>query len=339
MESQDALIVDNMKAVVESSMSKRNREREEDIAREKVNREESGKENIEERVSIFYQDFNPLVKGLEDDIEKSSCLSKSDLTVHLTKVAKSIQDLQRFVADSTFFLPSYDKRKAQGVVNDLSDKFQTKQDEVMPKKKFGFKGRKQKIVDKPEEAPADETDEVAGMGNVKLFNTENFHSVKDKTGERVELGKSSVDDKDVSLSNLTDCIVIVRGRPTTLHITKIKNSTILCGPVTTSILIEGCDNSTLALSCQQLRIHLTNNTHFYLHVTAKAVIEDSEKVMFSPNTWAYPGKEIDMKEAGLDSLINNWDKVADFNWLAADKHSPNWAVLPEAARRTDLDRI
>ena len=32
--------------------------------------------------------------------------------------------------------------------------------------------------------------------------------------------------------------------------------------------------------------------------------------------------------------INNWDDVDDFNWLAADKASPNWSILPEAERET-----
>ena len=42
-----------------------------------------------------------------------------------------------------------------------------------------------------------------------------------------------------------------------------------------------------------------------------------------------------LQEAGLDEGVNNWDKVDDFNWLALDKPSPNWTVLPED-ERTDF---
>lgn len=43
-----------------------------------------------------------------------------------------------------------------------------------------------------------------------------------------------------------------------------------------SIFIERCVNTELVLACQQLRIHDARNCLFCIHVTSKAIIEDSK---------------------------------------------------------------
>ena len=43
------------------------------------------------------------------------------------------------------------------------------------------------------------------------------------------------------------------------------------------------------------------------------------------------------QESGLNETVNNWDKVDDFNWLAAASPSPNWSLLPPGQRRTSWD--
>ena len=37
------------------------------------------------------------------------------------------------------------------------------------------------------------------------------------------------------------------------------------------------------------------------------------------------------QEAQL-SVVNNWDKIEDLNWLSSSALSPNWDVLPESHR-------
>jgi len=46
----------------------------------------------------------------------------------------------------------------------------------------------------------------------------------------------------------------------------------------------------------------------------------------------YARLDEDFHKAGLDLTRNNWSAVDDFNWLAADKQSPNWSVMNEDAR-------
>ena len=83
------------------------------------------------------------------------------------------------------------------------------------------------------------------------------------------------------------------------------------------------------MACQQLRVHSTTASRFFIHVSTKAIVEDCGAVSFGPYDLSYPGMDGHYGESGLDRSVNNWDKVEDFNWLASDKASPNWGVLPE----------
>ena len=94
-----------------------------------------------------------------------------------------------------------------------------------------------------------------------------------------------------------------------------------------------CSLAIIATGCQQLRVHHTENTDFYLHVTSRAIIEDTKEVRFAPYSVKYDGIEADFDSAGLDPSINNWSSVDDFNWLAMDTKSPNWKILEENKRK------
>ena len=43
----------------------------------------------------------------------------------------------------------------------------------------------------------------------------------------------------------------------------------LCGPVSSSVMVDTCSDTRLAVSCQQLRTHSTTDTDIYLHTTAR----------------------------------------------------------------------
>ena len=98
-------------------------------------------------------------------------------------------------------------------------------------------------------------------------------------------------------------------------------------------MVFRCVESIIATGCQQLRVHHTLKTDFYLHVTSRAIIEDTSEVRFAPYNLQYPGIEEHFLSSGLDRLHNNWTSVDDFNWLAADTPSPNWKIMEEADRK------
>ena len=66
---------------------------------------------------------------------------------------------------------------------------------------------------------------------------------------------------------------------------------VLCGPVSSSVFVEDCKDCVFVVACQQLRVHSTTNSQFYLHVTSRAIIEDCQKVSFAPYSWNYPDLE------------------------------------------------
>ena len=170
----------------------------------------------------------------------------------------------------------------------------------------------------------------------KVELTQEGYVLEDKTGETVTVTASEVNSRDLLFKNLTGVKVKVVGNPSTLHMTNVRESVIHVGPVSSSVFLEDCADCTFVLACQQLRTHKTVTSTFYLHVTSKAIVEDCSGLRFAP----YPLDESnealmrDFELSGLDRGRNNWDDVDDFNWLAADKASPNWSILPEAERET-----
>ena len=156
-----------------------------------------------------------------------------------------------------------------------------------------------------------------------------FRGVADQT---LTLSSPEVNNKDITLSDLQNCKVTLYGAPSAVHINKLKNTSLLCGPVSGAIFIEDCVACNFALPCHQLRVHTTVDSNFYLHVTSRAIVEDCANVGFAPFNWEYEGLQEDFKKAGLDGAENNWHLVNDFNWLKTDEPSPNWYILNEDLR-------
>ena len=132
------------------------------------------------------------------------------------------------------------------------------------------------------------------------------------------------------LCNLKNCRIVMRSNPVTLHMTHLDQCVFLGGPVQTSIYLDHCNHCTMSLACQQLRAHNSSNSTFYLHVTSKGIIEDCDKIQVAP--FNISGLSNQFTKLGLRQDINHWDQLDDFNWLASDKKSPHWQVMPEAAR-------
>jgi len=153
-----------------------------------------------------------------------------------------------------------------------------------------------------------------------------------RANELLVLSSTDVEKKDVMLSSLSGCRVLIRGCPSTVHITSVRDCIVLCGPTSGSVFVDDCQKSVFVVACHQLRVHRTSNTDFYLHVTSRAIIEDCSAVQFAPYNWIYADLDEDFHKVGLDHTRNNWNAVDDFNWLAADKQSPNWSVMDEDAR-------
>ncbi|XP_005989154.1 tubulin-specific chaperone C [Latimeria chalumnae] len=333
--SEELRSMEEKKSKIPERLQKRNLQRQQELERKKQERESQMVK--EEKTSPFNVRFNSEKAAIEKMLESSEEVSKESLAGYFEEVAAKLQELQKLVNDSMMFLPSYDLRQAQEGLQKLQGILGEKREELLPKKRFVFKSRK-KEASAPKETKSDDSmDAVALKGADRKALMENISGFFNLDSQLLTKSRDEIDQKDVLLSNLSNCTVKLFGTPSTLHIKDVTNSKVLCGPVSTSIFIDRCSGCVFAFPCQQLRTHNTMETKVYLHVTSRAIIEDCSNVQFAPFNWSYDGIEKDFEVAGLDSTKNNWSDVDDFNWLAFNKQSPNWSILPEEERVSNWD--
>ncbi|XP_067119855.1 tubulin-specific chaperone C [Centruroides vittatus] len=324
MESSDLNIYEMRKEQIAERLQKREEARLAELERKKANEEKV----IQEQTAYFSNAFTKAKQDIEEKLSKVGTVEKCTLRSYFDSIAKDFQILQKFVADSTFFLPSYDIRIAHENLKSLQEVIQTTQDKYLPKKKFAFKSKK-KHLDKEKDC----TDCAKSKKELVAVNVDTcLYGFRDLINEKVTKEPEEINGKDIELYHLENCMVKIFGLPNTIHINGIVNCTILMGPVSTSVFIENCTDCTFVMACQQARIHSTTNTHFYLHVTTRAIIEDCKNLKFAPYNWHYPNIEHHFDLAGLDQDLNNWNNIDDFNWLVTGLPSPNWSELPEDER-------
>uniref|UniRef100_A0A672H9S0 Tubulin-specific chaperone C n=1 Tax=Salarias fasciatus TaxID=181472 RepID=A0A672H9S0_SALFA len=321
---------------MQERLQKRHQARIEDAERRKEANESRA---VSEENKYFFSTFYSELASIEELLSGCSGADRTTVTQNLEEATTRTAQLQKFLNDNLLFLNPYDLKKAQAALQKLQASLTASREEFLPKKKFAFRTRT-KAADKvpvqaedaapsPAEAGSTEVDRAAAASAQCGFSNISNDCVT-KTAEEIQK-------QDVLLTHLTNCKVRLFGSPSTLHLKHIDGCEILCGPVSSSVFIDQCRNSTLAFPCQQLRTHNTTDTQVYLHVTSRAIIEDCHGVGFAPFTWSYPTLEEDFAVSGLDRQRNNWSQVDDFNWLAAGVPSPNWTVIPDEDRRKNWD--
>ncbi|XP_065342703.1 tubulin-specific chaperone C [Cloeon dipterum] len=313
------------------------RETERQALKEKKN-ESDNNESMVERVRYFSEILSLKRGEIEHSLNAASEMNKPELPEHFNKISNELQQLNRLLSDSSLFLPFYNIRKAQEQVQDLQQRSIMLEEQLLPKQKFGFKSRKMKSLLKNDIIPCKIEDLVDSVPK-KLFSMElykdNSCGFADKEDEELIMKENVLSGTDVVLTNLKRCRVKLMGAPSTLHMTNLTHCEILVGPVSTSVFLDKCVDCTMVFACQQVRIHNTMRCNLYVHVTSRAIIEETKQVQFAPYNWHYPGLEEHFIKAGLDRDVNHWHAVDDFNWLALDVPSPNWSILEEPDRVVD----
>ena len=287
-----------------------------------------------------------LVRGILDGLEAEEKELRTDLarvkggeeggaalTEALDGIAVKMQKFQKSFGQQATHLPNFEVKRFQNSVKDMSQMFVEVQSQLQPKKKFGFKGKKNKKTEAKEEDVSVKEDKVKASSSSSTFIEMIGFEVKAKAGETIRVESEQIHQKDVLLKDLTNCKVYLVGNPSTLHMTQLTGCEILAGPVSTSIFIDEATACQFALACQQLRTHRTHKSDFSLHVTSKAIVEDCKQVRFAPLSLIYDDLEKHYETSGLSRSTNTWNAVDDFNWLASDKPSPNWSLIPEDERK------
>ncbi|XP_017512542.1 tubulin-specific chaperone C [Manis javanica] len=324
-------------SLVPERLQRREQERQLEMERRKQKRQ--NQEVEEEKSDFFVAAFARERAAVEELLEDGESVEQ------LEKAAARLQGLQKLINDSVMFLASYDLRQGQEALARLQAALAQRRQELQPKKRFVFKTRRKdavsvsKVDTAPDAravedilaAPPPPLQEKGGSGSTWVFG---FSGLESQT---LEKRAEELHQRDVLLTELSNCTVKLYGNPNTLRLTKARNCTVLCGPVSTSVFLEDCSDCALAVACQQLRVHTTRDTRIFLQVTSRAIVEDCNGIQFAPYTWSYPGIDKDFEASGLDRSKSNWNKVDDFNWLARDVASPNWSILPEDERMIQWD--
>lgn len=324
-------------------ITKRDRERKNVIEKRREERQALAVEC--EQYGYFKDSFYASCKKVKDTLDSATTAPPASLADIFDKVNKELQTLKNYLSQSKIFLKVYDVRRAQENLQLLESEAAELEAKLLPKKKFGFKNRR--AAKKPAEKSHDIIDGLKdlkiseGIGvngatkqNNKLSGKygESGCAVLGKTDERLTLDAENVNKNDILLSDLLRCTIRIYGTPSTLHMINLRQCTILVGPVTSSVFVHACTECVFAFACQQLRLHSSVDCTIYLHVTSRAIIEDSTKILVAPYNWTYDDQQSHFNLAGLDPKINNWSCIDDFNWLSSEKPSPNWSILDPELR-------
>lgn len=279
----------------------------------------------------FISNFDKMKSNIEKKLEDAKELSRDDLPAHFDQINSDMQDLMKYFSDSTKFLPHFNVRRALDGAKLLETRIEQDQRELMPKKKFAFKAKT--LPQAPEKDAMDCSAQPKAV-DVELYDC----GFKNLLNQKAEKFAAEINGQDVGLYTSTNSTLYLYGHPSTVHCSKLQNCRIFTGPVATSIFVEECNECTFVVACQQLRVHNTTDSDFYLHVTSRGIIEDCRGLRFAPYNWSYDDIRSDFKAADLDRE-NNWQQIDDFNWLSKDAPSPNWSVLKDNERRHIWDEI
>ncbi|XVF15202.1 hypothetical protein REPUB_Repub09cG0130100 [Reevesia pubescens] len=286
--------------------------------------------NSSESTSSFLSRFSDSKQSIDSQLSDSRLIAQSDpsrLKSHFANISSSISDLEKLVAENSYFLPSYEVRSCLQTISDLKQNLETLNFELIPKKKFSFKNKattKKEFSKEPEPVKSDAV-------SVSYFKIPNSPGFRNKTNETLVKKFTGTDIGEFTLSDLDSCEVRLVGCCNAVFMNRLKKCKVYLGPVIGSILIEEVEGCVFVLASHQIRIHLAKSCDFYLRVRSRPIIEDSNGVRFAPYCLYYKGIEMDLEKAGLNEETGNWGNVDDFKWLRA-LQSPNWCVLPENER-------
>ncbi|CAG8450574.1 792_t:CDS:2 [Ambispora gerdemannii] len=264
---------------------------------EKTEEKENLKLDTKEAAARFWQKFQVEREAITNDIASlSNTTTTSIIAKQCDNILERINNLEKKLTEATIYLPSYDQRQLSSQIKSMIDELNKQRARLAPKQKFSFKSR-------------------------KAFLTVNSYLSSSVSSRRI----------DFQLTDLTNCVVNLVSKKISIgaiHIRGLKNSVMLVGPVGSSVLIHDCERCVFVVGCHQFRMHTSKKMTIYLHVTSHPIIEDCHDIQFAPYTLSIDGLDKMFEAVKLESNINHYDKVEDFNWLR-QQASPNWKLLPE----------
>ncbi|XP_046632667.1 tubulin-specific chaperone C-like [Daphnia pulicaria] len=249
--------------------------------------------------------------------------------VNTNVASEALQNLTRFVSENAPSLPAYELRRAHGEIMKLKTRILEIEEKTRRQGKFKFtrtNKEKPQVMSLPTECPEEKISSATERPSRGLLPT-----LINLTNETITIDSMESSSKDIWLDNLEKSTIIIKGIPSALHMTNLRDCKIIGGPVLTSVFLEDCFHSIFVVGCQQMRIHKSKECDFYLHICSRVIVEDCFACRFAPYNREYCEKAEEFSRANLELSVNHWNCIDDFNWLSVEQ-SPNWSILPEDKR-------
>lgn len=290
----------------------------------------TGEELINQKSSFDLSFKTKLIEinNMLTSIEKNSNVENNIKTKNFQDILKKIGELQEFVNDSKTFLPAYNMKKCSNEIKDITRCYEQMHEKLLPKKKFAFGKRATKSVVK---AKVEDTFEP--INKLKVYKED--YGFRNCSNKNLKLTEDQTFSKDIALDLLKNCNVFICGTPSTVRISSLSMCRVFAC-ASTSIFVENCKDTIFVCASQQLRVHDTAETDFYMYVTSSAIIENCKKLRFAPFSINSPLVKKSFEMSNFDELNNNWKVINDFDWLSSYESSPNWCEIPEEERNQPL---
>ncbi|KAL4859053.1 Tubulin-folding cofactor C [Chlorella vulgaris] len=320
-------------------------EREEQRAATAVKRLEELQVSSDPRESVdaFMEHFSTRRQQLEAALQ--ACATPGNAAPHdqLTALGEQLAALEKAVADATYFLPAYDQRQATLALAALREQQEATAAALQPRKRFAFNRKATKAANAPAAVVGARAGGAAEQPGSTITASQQHpqhpqqtdlsggvsgSAIRGLKGRVLALSRQDAAGKEVTLSDLEDCVVYLLAPLAALFLAGLRRCKVYTGPVAGACFIEGASDCVLMIAARQVRIHSAVGTDVYLRVRSHPIIEHSDKLRFAPYTPAYPGAQQDLEEQGLHTDAEAlWRQVDDFGWLRATP-SPHWSELP-----------
>ncbi|KAL8693995.1 MAG: hypothetical protein Q9218_001294 [Villophora microphyllina] len=293
----------------------------------------------------FYRYIQQAASELRQQIEdlKSPGLDATARNIAIAECLSEINGLTGKIGGQAHKATSHDQRTYNETLKELKDQLQKVRSDIAPRRKFAFRPTAGQAA---ANSDSDASDDAPLTGASVPLTEENLQRVASASSNnnRVPLGKVlspyidlynvlrterdlDTADRGVFIANSSHSIIRCLMLSVTLTMTEVDRSLIVAGPIDGAAHITGLNNSIIAVSCRQLRLHHCRDTIVYIRGGSKPIIEHCSGMKFAP----LPD---DVAIAPLRGLGPGWwDQINDFNWLKGGQ-SPNWSVLKPEDRCT-----
>ena len=163
------------------------------------------------------------------------------------------------------------------------------------------------------------------MKKAKKLDPKDFEFI-DKTGETLAKKAPQINGQQFILQNINTCTVQLFDFLDSINMDDCTNSTFLIGPLSNSIIITNCKNSTIVVAAKQVRLNFCENIRLYIYSSTDPALQGSKNITIAPYNLIFPGLNELIEKAEINIHHNRWNKVHDFS----KTNPPNWCFCDES---------